>query len=235
VRTVIHRVTSTDAHNWVEAYFPHYGWIPFEPTPPSEVAGNYETFPRGTAANQPGDSATTGPEPTPLPAPRPVSTPQVAPGAVPPDTRGAPRGLEVLVVGTLVLLLLALGTWRWLSGARTGGGLRQRMRVMGLAFGVRRRPSDTDAGFVRRLVLALPPDTTTLLHRDGSAPPGPRPLRATAAEALVAVAALSGKERFSREGLIPAEQVRRRRAWQRFCRVSLLLLWRRLLAATARG
>jgi transglutaminase-like putative cysteine protease len=27
-------VSSNDAHTWVEAYFPRYGWIPFEPTPP---------------------------------------------------------------------------------------------------------------------------------------------------------------------------------------------------------
>jgi hypothetical protein len=26
-------VTDRDAHSWVEAYFPKYGWIPFEPTP----------------------------------------------------------------------------------------------------------------------------------------------------------------------------------------------------------
>ena len=26
-------VSTSDAHSWVEAYFPGYGWIPFEPTP----------------------------------------------------------------------------------------------------------------------------------------------------------------------------------------------------------
>ncbi len=28
-----YKVTDRDAHAWVEAYFPRYGWIPFEPTP----------------------------------------------------------------------------------------------------------------------------------------------------------------------------------------------------------
>ncbi len=62
-------VSSNDAHTWVEAYFPRYGWIPFEPTPPSQ-AGDYQPFGRGalgtTAA--PGGSATPAAAPTSAPA-----------------------------------------------------------------------------------------------------------------------------------------------------------------------
>ena len=39
-------VRDENAHTWVEAYFPHYGWIPFEPT----NDGTYFTIPRGTPA-----------------------------------------------------------------------------------------------------------------------------------------------------------------------------------------
>lgn len=32
------RVTDFDAHAWVEAWFPHYGWVQFDPTPPADPA-----------------------------------------------------------------------------------------------------------------------------------------------------------------------------------------------------
>ena len=40
-------VKESDAHTWVEAYFPAYGWVPFEPTPD----GSYYPIPRAQAPN----------------------------------------------------------------------------------------------------------------------------------------------------------------------------------------
>ena len=31
-------VTDVDAHAWVEAWFPHYGWVTFDPTPAAAPA-----------------------------------------------------------------------------------------------------------------------------------------------------------------------------------------------------
>jgi len=40
-------VRARDAHSWVEVYFPHYGWIPFDPTPPDPhpvVASEFDNY-----------------------------------------------------------------------------------------------------------------------------------------------------------------------------------------------
>jgi transglutaminase-like putative cysteine protease len=58
----VFQVDASAAHAWVEVYFPHYGWVRFDPTP-----GN----------------ATNGQQPTNLPNGPPVATPTPKPGSSP--------------------------------------------------------------------------------------------------------------------------------------------------------
>ena len=51
----------SQAHSWVEVYFPQYGWITFDPTPRPDVAPIVR-----------GSRASTAPEPPPAPAPAPA-------------------------------------------------------------------------------------------------------------------------------------------------------------------
>jgi transglutaminase-like putative cysteine protease len=56
-------VDGTDAHSWVQIYFPNYGWINFDPTPGF------------TLNNASSPSATATPKPSPSPASAPTAMP----------------------------------------------------------------------------------------------------------------------------------------------------------------
>lgn len=228
----LYTVISSDAHVWVEAYFPKYGWVAFEPTPD----GTYSPISRGASASPSNPAATPVPSNNAQPTPRPTSTPR-------PDQNGGATGPTVptippallAVVGTLLLLVALFFALRsWIAHPRSLPAMWRRVGALGAVLGVRRRPSETYAGYVRRLSRALPPDTTTLAHRDGSAEVGPRPVRARTVAALELLADASGKAEFSASGLNEREVVQWRRAWDRVWRAVPLLLWRSVLARGAR-
>jgi transglutaminase-like putative cysteine protease len=110
-----HRAVSTsDAHAWVEAWFPGYGWLIFDPTPltdgrtivPPYVA-QAEAEEAAAASAAPG--ADPGSDARQAPAPQDVPTPQpVAPDVPAPATQGAGLPLGLLVLGTCVLLVACL-------------------------------------------------------------------------------------------------------------------------------
>jgi Transglutaminase-like superfamily/TgpA N-terminal domain/Domain of unknown function (DUF4129) len=147
-------VTTSDAHTWVEAYFPGYGWIPFEPTPPSSV-GVYTPFVRGAAAA------------VPPPASAPASTPgaSLKPGFGGPNpstggaaTTAAKGPSPLLVLGGIAGagLLFVLGYAVWLLGPRSPRGAWRRLETLGVASRLSRRPGETHREYAARLAAHMP-------------------------------------------------------------------------------
>jgi transglutaminase-like putative cysteine protease len=114
-------VTDTDAHNWVEVYFPNTGWSTFEPTPPA-----------APAATQIDDSTVASADPSVNGDPLSLrGAPDPRGGQVPAPVRqrggsldagggsSGPGPAEVLGLGVAALVLVGFGTY----------GLRARRRT----------------------------------------------------------------------------------------------------------
>ena len=150
-------VTTSDAHSWVEAYFPGYGWIPFEPTPPSSQ-GNYQPFPRGQpgAGHRDADSrADQRPGTTPKPGNADVGTPKVDPDSDRATHRlPASVMISLAVLGGIVVLIVAALLWMLLP--RSLAGAWKRVETLGVISGVDRRRAETHRAFAARLARARP-------------------------------------------------------------------------------
>jgi transglutaminase-like putative cysteine protease len=144
-------VSSNDAHTWVEAYFPQYGWIPFEPTPPSQ-AGDYQPFGRG-ALGVAGNGSS------------PAATPSAA--ASRPDTQAAVgsagsrssggRAVLMGLAGVVAALIVALALFgAWFLRPRSVRGVWRRVGIIGRLVGVRRDRALTFDEYVGHLTAALP-------------------------------------------------------------------------------
>ncbi|MFR9730831.1 transglutaminaseTgpA domain-containing protein [Saccharopolyspora sp. MS10] len=102
-------ITTNDAHAWVEAYFPQYGWVTFDPTPLADgrtPLRGYQPPPPPVPAPAPGAGDSQQPAPE-----SPTRTPSPAPGESPrPDELPAPAegGSGTWWVATGVALLAAL-------------------------------------------------------------------------------------------------------------------------------
>lgn len=147
-------VTTSDAHTWVEAFFPGYGWIPFEPTPPS-AQGVYTPFLRGSAAVNGGPA--TGATETPAPASsKPGFQDQEPAGG---SAGSAGTGLPAVVVFALVVAALALLVAVWalfMYLPRSPRGAWWRLEMLGAMRGMRRRSGETHRQYAERVATSAP-------------------------------------------------------------------------------
>ena len=91
-------VTDIDAHAWVEAWFPHYGWVRFDPTPGAAPARGGRLAPIATAAGG-GKGASTQQAPR-----RTIGT--TTPTAH--STKASGGGPSAVLIGVLAVLVVAL-------------------------------------------------------------------------------------------------------------------------------
>jgi len=115
------RVIESNAHSWVEAYFPRYGWIEFEPTASIEPIVRPENSPGGEPLSQPQIDPAGQPE-----AAAPTPPPQAGAGA--PQAQASPglpslamvlASIPVIAWCALSLglagVMLAGGAWAWVE------------------------------------------------------------------------------------------------------------------------
>jgi transglutaminase-like putative cysteine protease len=158
-------VRSEDAHTWVEAYFPTYGWIEFEPT----ADGVYNSIPRGASGTNsclhdlgcdtPGGAVGL---PGVLPSPSGIARGFRDPATVPNGGGGFHLGVPdtstltkiVAVILALFLLLFAAAS-RYLR-PRSVMGVWRRMLVLTRLAGADRRTGETPFELGHRLAGTFP-------------------------------------------------------------------------------
>ncbi|MBV9415715.1 MAG: transglutaminase domain-containing protein, partial [Solirubrobacterales bacterium] len=99
-------VSDVDAHSWVEVWFPHYGWVSFDPTPAAAPArgGRAAIDSSGVLGGSGGPSRLAGRCPD--------SSSATATGAVHLHSGGGASPVALAMLGVLAaLLLLALVAW----------------------------------------------------------------------------------------------------------------------------
>jgi Transglutaminase-like superfamily len=214
------QVSTSDAHTWVEAYFPKYGWIPFEPTPPS-AQGDYQPIGRGAVAVGGANPGGTGAD-----LPHGFATDPPAPAIPAPHATPAPAkstGLDVRLIGLGVLAFIALAlllSLLWLLLPRTQRGAWRRLEVTGWVLGMRRHPEETHHDYARRFATTLTP---AIQQASGARSGGLQ-------DVVDELADISAANEFARPGVQRRRTRRLHRVWLTVLRVAPALVWRSLLS-----
>jgi Transglutaminase-like superfamily/TgpA N-terminal domain/Domain of unknown function (DUF4129) len=142
-------VTESDAHTWVEAYFPGFGWIPFEPTPQAGYASiqrGLAAVPSASAAATPAVSAPSAAIPAPISAASQVRVPSS------PTAAGWPW--LILLIPLLLSIAIPLVVLR--LRPRSIRNLWRRVRAASYLAGAPHHPAETPIEFGRRLTRRFP-------------------------------------------------------------------------------
>jgi transglutaminase-like putative cysteine protease len=153
-------VRDSNAHSWVEVYFPTYGWIEFEPTP-SQPIFQYLATPISPDSTPAAEVATDSTDSPGVPfweqdylRLSPFGDPFVDFGLTPNE---APRtiGLAILAIALLVVATMAL--WRAsLAGMPPAVSAYQRVGLLAGLLGRRAQPAETPREYGARLGSAIP-------------------------------------------------------------------------------
>jgi protein-glutamine gamma-glutamyltransferase len=120
-------VDDTDAHNWVEVYFPRIGWVTFDPTPgAAPAATQLDDNALGVTKPGPGRGPDTavqpnGPRAPNAHGPRPVATDGTGPVSASSD----PAATTLLAAGAGAAALVSLGAYGLRARRRRGLGAAQ--------------------------------------------------------------------------------------------------------------
>ncbi len=168
-------VRETDLHSWAEAYFPGYGWIPFEPTPnvepdaPGGPTGTFSALVPDVDLELAGDLGAFAFEEADLlqedsfldAADQEFDD---AGAGILPDVGIDPRvwyGAGA-ILGVVGLSILVFFWWQALARPRTAGRAYARTVRLGRLAGVKTRPDETPAEYISRLSAAWPRATWAL-------------------------------------------------------------------------